>query len=647
MSVLPGAWLAFGLRLRHFGFGIRLLTGVALSPVVLCAQFYALRLAGVSFETTAALLPWLNLPAAYWVVKKFDRDSLSDKKTLLATALVLLVPLGLLVAQWTHPEGRAYSWHAWMHTDIIYMLANGDLVPEEPELSGVRLGYPWLGHVYLALLSYQLNSPPVWTFIWINLVWLVTICGLAAALIGELGGNRFSRITGVIWLFFGVNIVGYVCEQILPLDESFRLWGDIRYTPWFNKLSVLNHMPFLLGMFLALVYVLLRREPRDLGLGRSAVAGLLAVGIGMAYPIYLPVVCALLGGFLFAVIADAKLRTTAPPATEHRRADLPYTPLLALAAATLIAATVTWMFTNAITADRVSATFQLLPSKRETLRKALEALIVTSPLLAGAAVALRKTWRPYRVQVMTLLLGAAASLGCYVVLRIPNYSNEYKFIFTAAICLFPFTALALEPLFHRLRRAPAIMGRWPAMAIVIVLVALPVKDSMFRDRPGMPDPLPKLDVSGFDLRLAPGEPFARLCDAIRRETPTESILVVATDKLHLPTLTRRRLYAPPQTTKVHPGVDLTSDFILTRARGYDEDLVRSRQALVATLVSELVAAPGGASRSTALAQIQALGRPLVFVVDQQAHGDFLAWLERQQEGRLLVEDTGLVVWLLN
>ena len=70
-------------------------------------------------------------------------------------------------------------------------------------------------------------------------------------------------------------------------------------------------------------------------------------------------------------------------------------------------------------------------------------------------------------------------------------------------------------------------------------------------------------------------------------------------------------------------------------------------ALVATLVSELVAAPGGASRSTALAQIQALWRPLVFVVDQQAHGDFLAWLERQQEGRLLVEDTGLVVWLLN
>ena len=86
---MPGAWLALGLRLRHFGFGTRLLTGVALSPVVLCAQFYTLRLAGVSFETTAALLPWMNLPAAYWVVKRFERNSLPDKKTLLATALIL------------------------------------------------------------------------------------------------------------------------------------------------------------------------------------------------------------------------------------------------------------------------------------------------------------------------------------------------------------------------------------------------------------------------------------------------------------------------------------------------------------------------------------------------------------------------------
>ena len=134
-------------------------------------------------------------------------------------------------------------------------------------------------------------------------------------------------------------------------------------------------------------------------------------------------------------------------------------------------------FTNAITADRVATAFDLLPSKRETLRKALEAFIVTLPLIAGAAVAFRKTWLRHRVQALTLLFAAAASLGCYVVLRIPHYANEYKFIFTAAICLFPFLTVALEPAFHRL-------GRWavPAMAIATILVALPARDGMFRER---------------------------------------------------------------------------------------------------------------------------------------------------------------------
>ena len=166
------------------------------------------------------------------------------------------------------------------------------------------------------------------------------------------------------------------------------------------------------------------------------------------------------------------------------------------------------MFTYAVTADRVSAPLQLLPSKRETLRKALEALIITSPLLAGAAITLRKVWSQHRLHLLTLLFGAAASLACYVVLRIPNYSNEYKFIFTAAICLFPFAALALEPLVDHLDRWLAILGRWPSimrwpvMAIVIILLSLPAKDSMFRERPWMPDPLPKLGRQRF--RPPPG-----------------------------------------------------------------------------------------------------------------------------------------------
>ena len=628
LSVLPGAWVTFGAPLRGFGFWSRLLTGVALTPPVLCSEFYALRLAGVSFESSAALLPWLNLPAVFLIARRFDCGCLPNSKALLGTALVLLAPLGLFFARWTQPAGRAYSWHAWMHSDIVSMIANGHLMVGEPEMAGVRLAYPWLGHAYQAVLSYQLDSPPAWNFIWVNLVWLLTIYGLTALLVGELRGNRFSKVTSVIWLFFGVNIVGYVLLKLLPLSEEWPLWGDRRYTPWFEKLFVLNQMPLALGMFLALAYVLLRREPHGFRFGRVGVASLLVLGIVMIYPLYLPVVCAFVGGFVLAVFVDAKLL----------RSPAPYRPTVALAAATLIAAGLAWVLISEVTADRVAPGFDVLPSQHETVRKALQALIVTSPLLAGVAVALPRVWRRNRVQALTLLWGGAASGACYVVFRIPDYANEYKFVFTAALCLFPFLALALEPLFERLGRLAA-----PVLGVVILLVIIPARDPTLRSRSWTAEPLPRLDVSGFDLRLDGREPFARLCDVIREQTPIDSILVTATNKLHLPTLTRRQLYVAPATSKVHPGVDMTSDFILTRVRGYDEAWVRSRQRLVTTLVSDGTEA----LREEALDEILTLGRPLVFVVDEQAHSGFLAWLARKQRGYLLVKDAGLVAWLID
>ena len=549
LSVLPGGWVTFGAPLCGFGFGSRLLTGVALTPPVLCLEFYALRLAGVSFESSAALLPWLNLPAVLLMARRFDRSCLPNSKMLLGAGLVLFAPLGLLFAQWTQPEGRAYSWHAWMHSDVVSMIANGHLMVGEPEMAGVRLAYPWLGHAYQAVLSYQLHSPPAWNFVWVNLVWLLTIYGLTALLVGELGGNRFSKVTSAIWLLFGVNIAGYILLKLLPLAEEWQLWGDRRYTPWLEKLSVFNQMPLALGMFLALAYVLLLREPHSFRFDRVGTASLLVLGMVMIYPLYLPVVCALVGGFVFAVFVDAKLLRSAAP----------YRPMVALGATTLISAGLAWALVSEVTADRVAPGFDVLPSQGETLRKALQALIVTSPLLAGVVVALPRVWRRNRVQALTLLWGGAASGACYVVFRIPDYANEYKFVFTAALCLFPFLALALEPPFERLGRLAV-----PALGIVILLLAIPATDPTLRSRSWTAEPLPQLDVSGFDLRLDKSEPFALLCDVIREQTPIDSILVAATNKLHLPTLTRRQLYVAPATSKVHPGVDITSDFILTR-----------------------------------------------------------------------------------
>ena len=388
-------------------------------------------------------------------------------------------------------------------------------------------------------------------------------------------------------------------------------------------------MPIAEGILLALAYLLVRREPRDMKLDCAAVAGLLAVGVGMIYPIYLPVVYSLFAGFALAVIAEAKRSAKEPSDDEQHHADPPYTALLVLGSIALLAGVLTWIVVSVVTADRFSETYQILPSKAETLRKSGRGLH------RYLAFACRGGRRP-KENVETL---SRAGLDSPVRRRGKP----------GLLCCASDTSLLQRVQVH-------IPGRYLSVSVRGNRFGAPVprRRMLGAARYSSPDRPPRGAVnsqSGRRKTNLDGPVAQARCKQFRptpqfqrtfRETPTAGLLVVATDKLHLPTLTGRPLYAPPRTTKVHPGVDLTSSFILTRVRGYDEELVLSRQALV----EDLLTASSKASRSAALNRIQVLGRPLVFVVERQAHGELLAWLEQQQMGLLLVEDTGLVAWLL-
>src|ERR1700680_540120 len=74
----PGAWITFGLSLDRIPFWARLLTGAMLSPLVVCAEFYLIRLAGIPFGTTAVILVLVNVPAIYLVWRR--RGKLSSMK---------------------------------------------------------------------------------------------------------------------------------------------------------------------------------------------------------------------------------------------------------------------------------------------------------------------------------------------------------------------------------------------------------------------------------------------------------------------------------------------------------------------------------------------------------------------------------------
>ena len=326
---------------------------------------------------------------------------------------------------------------------------------------------------------------------------------------------------------------------------------------------------------------------------------------------------------------------------------------------------VTFIHLRVVTADRVAGAIELT-ALRSLGIKAVTVVVVSLPLLIGLALTLRRCWAERRTPTVVLVTGGAASLALYAVVTLPHWANEYKYVFTAAMCLMPFPALALEPLLRRAGR-----GSLALLAGVTLVLAAPLarKTYLFRTwgsppwRHGNQDaPIgrPVADTSGFDLRLDDRERASALCDAVRGETPTDTILLTNGVGIHLPTLTRRHLYLPAEEEAVY-GVNRTGDYLLRLWRGYDPALLDERGAAVA----ELYGGDPGARRD-ALDRILALGRPLAIVLEVErgsarygrtperekeshraADRRLLEWLRAERRGRPIYEDEGYVVWLVS
>jgi hypothetical protein len=168
----------------------------------------------------------------------------------------------------------------------------------------------------------------------------------------------------------------------------------------------------------------------------------------------------------------------------------------------------------------------------------------------------------------------------------PRYEAEYKYVLTAAICLSAFPSLALEAVVTRLKRLAL-----PALALASLVLAGPFVHKVYRDWPWtkawtadgtfVSEGGPRLDLRGFDSRLDPGEQLAACVTALREGTPKDTIVVVAKTALHLPTLTRRKLYVPPLQKEGLPGMAMDTDYLLIAIKGYDKREIGTRRSTVA------------------------------------------------------------------
>jgi len=619
LSLLPGAWLAFGIRMADPPFWVRTLMAAVLSPAVVALQFYALRLSGAGFGTVAGWLVPLNLPALCLVWRRRNELRRPSRRALAAGCLTVVFCAAAMAPRLGSVQLRVYSPHAWVYSTPIYLLERGDLVLESPEMAGTRLSYPpWGQLIHKALCAWHLDSPPALTYAWTNLVWLILLFGLLAAIVAELGGGYAARMAAGLIAVLGVNPVGSCLKHILPktlTTGSYRITGDLRYDPALDKFYIFSSMPVALGMFAALAYLLVRRKPDS---GTLAICAVLASGIGVFYPLLFPPAAAL-------IMAAGAAELVESGSGGLRR----YAGLLALSAL------LTFAHVKFTTVDYGAGLRPVgISSLLELVRKPLEASIALSLPAAAAIYAAYKRLYSRRRALVTLALAGIGSCALHAVFEIPFWQNEYKFIFTAAISIAPLAALGAAGLFSSLtpgRRGAAIAG------LALFCTAPLAMHEARLARAARAAKLPAVETDHFHLALAKGERHSALAAALRESVPRNAVIAMVEHSLYYPALTGRSLYAPFG-DRGTPGTNLGFDVLLGNLRGYGLRELSERRRVLRALFG-----PDDDARHAALARIQSLNRPVAIVLEP-GDGQLRAWLQRNTPGRAVDRDA-FSIWL--
>ena len=609
--------MAFGLSLQPISFPARLAIAGALSPLIVPLQFYVIRLLGVTFDSTVWILIVLNLGSIVLIARRWKDLQVSPGEAaafgalylFLASCVLFLIPLA------TFDAFRLYHSHQWMHTGLVYEFPQGRLIPEEPELAGVRLRYPWLGHIFWAILSKALNMPPTVIYVITNMVSLLWICILVYEACRIRGARPFARLAAIIWMALGAGSAAYFLQRII----GGSLHGDPRYVPWLRKFINFELLKFSLAMFAAIILLsMLAMQKRTTS--RLALIAILLISIGLVYPVFFPAAAGFVGVFFLFLAKQAWSDA------DRRDRKLVVGFLAGLIAVGLICLA----YTHWLTAGR-SDPVVVLSSPSRIMRKAFHALLALSPLLFLVALAAWK--RLKEEETLVLLGGAISSLFCYVLLQVTAGSNEYKYVFGVALCLAPVACLALD--------------RWPARvprSVLVIGSALLFFPAILTKRPSdRYKDYPKAEERTYQLRLAGSEPDSQWTDAVRDSTPPDTILAIRHAGLYLPAVTERSLLGPPEQTREIPGYGLASRFNLVEERGYPPKVVEDRE----TLLKRIFDCKQDCNPEELSGQLKRLNRPIAFAFYPGEESEFQEWLGQNQRGTNIIpaRDGAPTVWL--
>ena len=513
-TVLPGSWFAFSRPFGRFDWTSRLAIAVALSPAVLGLELLATKLAAVPFSVAAFVVVLMNLPAAFLIGRSLSSVA-RQARTLEGAAIVLQFALlaAALAVPWAGiPDYRQFSWHALMHSDIVYQVAHTAGVPEEPEIAGLVLAYPWIAHSYWAVIGWLTDVPPTRLYPITNLIWLLASCVLAHKLVSSAFQlSRASRILSVTLTLLGGQAIGMAVRLIAVDSDRWGYYFGYRIGPLLSKFRGFETMPFAVALLIALFMVLvtaLRGHVRALGF----ILAPLLVALGVLCPFSSS------GAFIavtgMVVVRLARPGAEPPYSRKEWAAVAGWVGLALLACVSLVAFYTqgTETVLPLATAGRESKCFQLG-----------SALAVFA--IAGALLFLRSLRGPDPVPIFL-----ASIAGCWSALFVlTDFGGlEYKYVSMAPIALAPLAAAGIE---RSIRRGAA--PYWGGVVLLTLALVGVEQDRTWRRLPPSVTNAPRTDESHFRLSLAPSESDAKWIAAVSSSTPEDTVLIASGSRIHL------------------------------------------------------------------------------------------------------------------
>lgn len=629
LCLLPGSWIAFASTRGDWDRWSRAAVAVALSPIVVVLEYYLIRTCGLSFERAVMLISLINIPSLLLIFRALRSDSTSRQRASKAAVFgVLIVCLGCMALAWfIDPIFRKLSWHGLMHTDVCYAIARGALVPEEPELAGVRLAYPWFGHIYWTVMAWSGGVSPTQIYMVTGLVWAVATGVLCYATCRRLGGAPTLALACPVLAALGTNLLGLVGWSVVSPNANPLYWavfGDLRYAPFVQKYISFEAMPFGLTLFAAMILAtvdIMRRKDYF----QMALIPLMLAATGGLYPNVFP------AAFVLALSAPLVLLAfpSLAPATYGRRHLILQLVLI------LVAFGIGFGLIKFFTAQR------------ETSALGISSVLAAGKKIVAAAIALGPfawlIWRNYRSEppdrrgvLIALGLAAAGALGLNVVLRLDG-QHEYKFFMCAGMVL---CAPALVAVQRRWAGSDASQRKLLAGLLAAMVVVLTVYS--FRRLPHYASVEPKTVTDGFYLALAPDEPDAGWTDAVRGHTPPDTVVVVYKPAVHASSFCARSLWVPSEKDTQHCGYNMFGRQNMIEVRGYSAALFDHRMNVMERIFSSDVSRFG-----ESLESLKKLNRPVAIAFGRDQPREFLSWLRDKQMGKTIYDDrSGCAVHLI-